>query len=133
MGKYGDAALIAVRMLQAGTSLSPADAWDAAITEMFPDTSSSKKMGCPRGTFLGLCGKGLIRGISPNGHTRPEKNMSYGIRAVEFLRKDPSLASDKRLLWNKVIGDEPKAQNHQMDVVISLWENDLFTNQRVLL
>jgi len=64
--------------------------------------------GCPKGAFLGLysfdCGL----------------NASYAKHAIEILRANPTKHFTARELWN-AIGNQGKAHNQQMDVVLSLW------------
>lgn len=121
MARYGEAALRAVQLLHDGSRRSPVDAWNAAMIEVFPNSKSSQSKGCPRGTFLGLCGSGFVAGVSAGDYTRSKKNKGYALRAIKLLRANPRLTSDEAGLWNAVISGETKVPNHQMEVVISLW------------
>jgi serine/threonine protein kinase len=123
VGKYGLAAIRAMELVKKGLVSSPIEAWERAVTEVFPHRPASQKKGCPRGTFLGLCEDGLIKGIRRGNYTGSEKNKGYALAAVSKLRDNPSLAHDPTQLWAMVAGK--KTPNHQMDVVISLWNNGL--------
>lgn len=125
MGKYGLAAVKAVRSYTSGKVLNVADAWDIAVQEVFPNSQSSQDKGCPRGTFLAICGSGNIIGIPGGEYTRSQKNKLYGLKALEILRVSPGLADDVSTLWRRVLAGEEKAPNHQMDVIASLWKAEL--------
>jgi hypothetical protein len=112
-----------MELVKKGLVSSPIEAWERAVTEVFPHRPASQKKGCPRGTFLGLCEDGLIKGIRRGNYTGSEKNKGYALAAVSKLRDNPSLAHDPTQLWAMVAGK--KTPNHQMDVVISLWNNGL--------
>lgn len=125
MGKYGEAAVKAVRTYTNGRAGSIMDAWDIAVAETFPESQSSQVKGCPRGTFLGICESGIVFGIPAGQYTNSAKNKAYGLKAVAILRRNPHAASDEAALWKQVIGAETKVANCQMDVVTSLWKNGL--------
>lgn len=123
MSRYGFVALEAVEIAQKHVD---ADiAWTAAEHQFREKTSLIKK-GCPKGAFLGLAEDGHIKGI-PSGHyTSSTKNKAYGLAALQQLKMSPELAKNKKELWLRSCNDQPKVQNGQMDVVIALWENNLF-------
>ncbi len=134
MGKYGEAAERAAHQLvldEADEVDAPAKAWEQAILKVFPDSPSSRSKGCPRGSFLGLCEKGLIIGVLPGAYTNSIKNKDYAIKALKLIKHNPHLLSDKKELWNLVIDGADKQQNSQMDVVVTLWNNNRI-NQNVL-
>lgn len=125
MGKYGVAAVLAVNLINSGKMTCPVEAWKSAANEIFGNITSGQKKGCPRNAFLGLCEKGLVKGI-PSGlyNKRSLKNKKYAIEAYELLLRQPDFASSQLLLWGKV-ADTGKKHSSQMDVVISLWNNGL--------
>lgn len=125
MGKYGDAAVTAVRIYTTGRTGSIMDAWDSAVAEIFPSSPSSQVKGCPRGTFLGVCESGIVVGVPGGQYTKSAKNKAYGLKAAATLRKNPHFANDMTTLWGQVMDGESKVPNHQMDVVVSLWKNGL--------
>jgi hypothetical protein len=47
-----------------------------------------KKKGCPKGTFLGLCEEGLVKGIPKGNYTKSVKNKKYAIKAVTVLKQN---------------------------------------------
>jgi hypothetical protein len=109
-------------------AITPRGAWDLATIEYFGAGTSSQYKGCPRSTFIGLCENGLIAGIEQVNNisnTKTSKNKEYAIRAVDLLKKDSMLAEDKKKLWNLVLYGEDMKHNSQMDVVLSLWNNNL--------
>ncbi len=131
MGKYGQTASIATDLLITKKIDDPIEAWKIAATQIFPDSLSSQIKSCPRSTFLGLCEDGYIPNVAEGSYTRSQKNKEYAIKALELLKSNPGLLSDKNVLWNMVIDDTEKKQNSQMDIVTTLWKNKLI-NQKIL-
>lgn len=129
MGKYGMAAVNAVRVYAAGRARNATDAWDIAVREIFPNSQSSQVNGCPRGTFLGICESGKVVGIPGGEYTKSQKNKLYGLKALEILGVSPSLADDESVLWGRVMAGEDKVPNHQMDVIVSLWNAGLVNSK----
>lgn len=125
MGRYGEAAVKAVRLIQDNTYNSPREAWAQAVLEVFPDSRSMQEKPCPKGTFLGLCEAGVVKGVEPGNYTRSVKNKRYALRGLEILRKTSDLAADPRGLWEVVMGSEIKKYNQQMDVLCTLWNKGL--------
>jgi hypothetical protein len=121
MNKYSEAAILAVQLLKGGSIADPPDAWVQATQKYFPTSTSLQNKGCPKGAFLGLCNKGMIEGLPPGKYSNPTKNGKYATDAIEILRKNRFLSSQPDLLWKKVAG-KTKSENHQMDVVVGLWE-----------
>ena len=124
MGKYGEAAIDAVKLFLSGRIMTPLEAWEEATIKIFGLGTSSQLKGCPRDVFLSLCAEGFIKGIPPGNYTRSEKNKEYAIRALEVLKENPELSFDQRTLWRAVAGVD-KSHNQQMDIVTSLWNNRL--------
>lgn len=125
MGRYGETALRAIRLLLDNGVATPEEAWEKAAAEVFPQSPSSQEKACPKGAFLGLCEEGLVRGVKAGDYTHSVENKKYAVRALELLARDPSLANDDQLLWARVLNGERKAPNSQMDVVLSLWTANL--------
>ena len=124
MPGYRDAAVLAVELVSSGNCVDAVAAWSQATSKLFPSSASLRDKGCPKGAFLGLCNEGVVVGVEPGDFAKPSKNGEYAIDAVKVLRKNKFLASQPDLLWKKVAGNT-KTQNHQMDVVIGLWEAGL--------
>lgn len=120
MGKYGQAALLAVELIRNQTTKDPKEAWEIAGCEIFGKGTSSQKKGCPKETFLGLCQKGLIKGIVAGNYTSSVKNISYALKALELINRENELIKNKSLLW-KLVTDNKINQNGQLDVLISLY------------
>jgi hypothetical protein len=123
MGIYGKAALRAVELYKNRDEKDPVQAWQSAIAQ-FTDKPNSRKKGCPKSAFLGLCEEGLVSGILPGNYTKSVKNKAYALRAVESLRNDPALARSSSALWNSIEKDAKNDQG-EMDVVIALWNGGL--------
>lgn len=121
MSKYGDAAVQAVQLIKNGDGLSPTEAWRSATKKVFPLSQELQNKGCPKGAFLGLCCEGLIVGIPAGQYSKPSKNGEYAIGAIHILKSNRFLASEPDRLWKKVVGNT-KSSNHQMDVVVGLWD-----------
>ncbi|WP_406660612.1 hypothetical protein V7O66_12345 [Methanolobus sp. ZRKC3] len=124
MNKYGEAALKAVELFESGINMDPRDAWELIANDIFADSPSCRRKGCPKSAFLGLCEEGLVRGIPKGSYTRSQKNKGYALKAIELLKENPNLSSNPNKLWKMIIS-EPKAHNSQMDVVVALWANGL--------
>ncbi|MEQ9566249.1 MAG: hypothetical protein RLN85_10635 [Pseudomonadales bacterium] len=124
MAGYRDVAVNAADLIVGGNCAKPVEAWDQATKRSFPSSESLREKGCPKGAFLGLCNAGLIQGVEPDNYARHSKNGDYAVAAVEVLRRNKFMASQPNLLWKKVAGNA-KTHNHQMDVVIGLWEAGL--------
>jgi hypothetical protein len=122
MSVFGDSAVRAVKLISEQRVTDPDEAWDQAIQSMTISEATRVK-GCPKSAFLGLCEMGLIRGIPKGNYTQSIKNKQYSISAIEKLRNDPSLSLNRDILWALVAGGI--AHNGQMDVVLSLWKNNL--------
>lgn len=123
MGKYGKAAVIATDLLSKHKVDAPVKAWELAVDQVFPDSESSRRKGCPKSTFLGLCEDGYISGVERGEYTRSEKNKYYAIKAISLLNSNPMLSEKE--LWELVIDESEKKHNAQMDVVKTLWDNKL--------
>lgn len=128
MGKYGKAAELAAQLLSRSEFAEPKVAWKAAVARVFPDSLSSQAKGCPRDSFLGLCGMGVIEGVPPGTYTRSLKNKRYVARALTALRSDPSLADAEDRLWQIATEGMKKVPNHQIDVLTSLWRKGFIRN-----
>jgi hypothetical protein len=126
MGKYGDAALWAIRLIKTGEA--PNTAWNMATHQFFPNSPSSQKKPCPKGAFLGLCEDRLVTGVAAGRYTNSKDNKKYAVKAVALLRINPMLAQDENNLWRAVIEGQ-KHNNQQMDVVLRLWNNDLIIKE----
>ncbi|MGC5328750.1 DUF6979 family protein [Brevibacillus sp. SYSU BS000544] len=123
MNKYGQAAVMAVELLHSNHALSPQDAWQKATGELFSKSTHGQDKDCPRSAFLGLCEEGFVQGVVSGKYTGSKASKGYALKGVELLKQNPSLAKSPSTLW-KAIG-KGKRHNSQMDVVISLWENNL--------
>ena len=120
MGNYGNAAVRAAKSLASGRQMSPREAWDDAVMIEYPTQSESRKKGCPRGAFIGLCEAGFVSGVTRTGSDKLSKNGEYAVAAVKAVRRNPALARSRSDLWRLACLDQPKAQNGQMDVVLAL-------------
>ncbi|CAN7457911.1 DUF6979 family protein [Paenibacillus sp. LjRoot56] len=124
MNKYGQAALIATKLIETKQASTPLDAWNIATTEIFGEVSWGQKKGCPKNAFLGLCEAGLVKGIPKGSYTHrsnSQKNKGYAIKAVELLRVNQALAEDMKVLWEAVMDGKVMSHNYQMNVVLALW------------
>lgn len=124
MDKYRQVAVLAAENIKDGTEPNPLEAWHKAAKKVFPASLDLQKKGCPKGAFLGLCARGMIKGVPPSEYSRLTKNGEYAVAAVEILRSNRFLKSQPELLWKKAVGNT-KTENGQMDVVIGLWEANL--------
>lgn len=74
MGKYGEAAVRAVLLLNSGKAACPDEAWETATSELFGKGTFSQSKGCPRLAFLGLCEAGLVKGVNSSQRMKNSKN-----------------------------------------------------------
>jgi hypothetical protein len=121
VGKYGKAAQLAVDLMSSGKSLQPRDAWERAVSRVFPDSPSSRAKGCPRDSFLALCELGAVKNVSSGKYTRSIMNKGYVTRALAALRTNPTLARDEKALWRIATAGKNKVPNCQMEVLVALW------------
>ena len=122
MTSYGTAAVNAAHLLRDRAVSGPLEAWARAVSGM---PKSCRVKSCPKGTFLGLCEEGLVRGIPRGTYTRSEKNKRYGVRAVQILRSHSAVAWSAAELWSAVQAGVHKEYNDQMDIVLALWNAGL--------
>jgi hypothetical protein len=122
MNKYGLTALKSVQDYK--DSYSIVEIWSRSAKEVFPLSKSSQEKSCPKGTFLGLCEEGLVKGIPKGNYTKSVKNKEYALKAIEILKQNSQTTFLPKELWGKLeLGG--KRSNSQMDVVLALWENGL--------
>ncbi len=121
--RYGEAALMAVRMDTYGKALTPLDRWNDAIRKLYPTTPAGQKKSAPREAFLGLCEAGLVQGIEAPNPTASNPNKTYAVQAAQFL----AVGTHKTVtqLWSAVTAGEQIPHASQMDVVLALWKNNL--------
>ena len=124
MGMYGRAAIRAVHMLEQGSPSNPESAWDRAIA-LETTSSESRRKGCPRGAFLGLCSAGVIKSVKGHSSLNLGSNGDYARRMVKALRSNEELASDRKRLWRVGARRSKKKENGQVDVVLALWNEGL--------
>ena len=129
-GDYGNAAVRAVTLCTGAGALSPREAWDLATSEIFGARTPSQIKGCPRDAFLGLCEDGAVIGIPRGRYCRSVKNKRYAADAIALLQTEPSLTSDPKALWRRVMRGEKKVHNGQMDVVVGLWKAGLLARDQ---
>jgi hypothetical protein len=121
--RYGEAALLAVRMDTYGKALSPLDRWNDAVKKLYPTSPTAQRKGGPRNAFLSLCEAGLVKGINPGQYAPSHKHKAYAIRAVSLLAAGTHKTVNT--LWAEVTEGEDIPHSSQMDVVLALWKNDL--------
>jgi serine/threonine protein phosphatase PrpC len=119
MNQFAKAAIKAVKFYRENTEASLREMWQQAIDELSCSDNVREKT-CPRNTFLGLCSDGFINGIPAKEYTDSVERC-YARKAVEILRKNPSLADSPCRLWSE-IGNDGKSSDSQMEIVIALWK-----------
>ncbi|WP_279048376.1 DUF6979 family protein [Cedecea davisae] len=119
MNKYALAARITVERNAQKMTPDMSVEWQLTMNEIFPNQMSSRKKGCPRGAFLGLCEEGLIKGIPAGDYgLKPASvNKYYAVKAADLLLSGEKLGS--KSLWARVT-DPEKKHNSQMDIVLEL-------------
>lgn len=123
MIKYREAAVHAVSLVTAREGDHPVTAWEKSTKKVFPSSTHLRDKGCPKGAFLGLCNEGLIKGIDAGEYAKATKNGAYAVKAIAILKRNRFLVSQPDLLWKKIAPSI--THNHQLEVVIGLWEAEL--------
>jgi len=122
--KFGYSTVKAVELYKNGQANTPREAWEKAAYEVLEKRVYVEKP-CPKSAFLGLCEEGLVDGIPPGNYTRSEKNKSYAIEGLKYLRENPEIQYDMKKFW-EIIGPKPKiSYNPQLDIVVQLWNNNM--------
>ncbi len=124
--KYGEAALLAVRMETYGKALTAGDRWEDAVRKVYATTTAGQKKSAPRGAFLGLCEAGLVKGVdakSAGMTSAGNRNRDYAVEAVRLLKVGELKTVSQ--LWAAVAAGEEVQHASQMDVVLALWKNGL--------
>jgi hypothetical protein len=122
VNQFAEAAKKAVKLYLEHTVASPLEAWQEAINGLSASVHVRKKT-CPKNTFLGLCSDGYINGIPAKDYTDSVERI-YARKAVEILKKNPSLADYPCKLWSE-IGNDGKFCDSQMEIVVTLWKEGL--------
>lgn len=120
--RYGEAALMAVRMELYGKALSPGERWQDAVQKVYP-TPAGQKKNAPRAAFVGLCEAGLVKGIAAGNYSAGNRNKDYAVAAVALLRAGTHTTVTQ--LWSAVTDGDSSEHASQMDVVLALWKNKL--------
>ena len=121
--RYGEAALMAVRMELYGKALTPAERWQDAVQKLYPNAFPAQKKKAPREAFLGLCEAGLVKGIAAGNLAAGNRNKDYAVAAVALLRAGTHKTVSQ--LWSAVTEGEDTEHVSQMDIVLALWKNGL--------
>lgn len=128
MGVFGKTAIDAVELILSNNiQYTPLQAWEEAIKS---NTSSeeTRKKGCSKATFIGLCDEGYIKDISANAVKSNGKNKRYAIEAADYLLANNLKIITIKELWQQVNDPKPMHENGQMDIVITLRKNKLLIN-----
>ena len=96
------------------------EGWDIAAEKNIESLDSRKK-GCPRAAFLGLCRGGHLKGIS-GSNSYVSKNYDYALYAAGEWKKDKNIS--KKEMWDKVQNKFKNTVRHQgqLDVVAGVLE-----------
>lgn len=117
--QYGNVAVLAAQKQG-----NPIDAWEKAAQQEI-ESESSRKKGCPRSAFLGLCEEGLVNNFQKGKYMQKDSlNKKYAIHAIKLLQQKPELANENNAstkLW-ELLNLCDKSHNGQMDVVLALWK-----------
>jgi hypothetical protein len=108
-------------------SVTAAERWDTAVRQVYPEKPYLQKKTAPRGAFLGLCEKGLVKGVPRGEGSGTDRNRQYAVSAVALLRAGTHRSVTA--LWAEVTQGDESAHNAQMDVVLALWKNGLIVSQ----
>lgn len=126
--KCGQAAKVAAKLLFDGAETEPLGAWQRAVAEIFPDSSSSRDKPCPRSSFLALCELGAIKNVRERVYTRSVDNKRYMDLALRALIKEPRLLGDEDQLWQIATSPKVIKPNNQIEVLTTLWQEGFVLN-----
>lgn len=120
MSKYAQAAVQTVRRNQNKKTPDMRSEWEISMREMFPTQEASRKKGCPKNAFLGLCEEGYVVGIPLGSYNVKAKNRNknYAIDAAKLVSNG---LIDEKMLWIAVAGPR-KTSNSQVKIVLALFE-----------
>ena len=124
--RYGEAALLAVRMELYGKALTAGERWEDAVKKVYPTTTAGQKKNAPRAAFVGLCDAGLVKGVAAGSSgltSAGNRNRDYAVEAVRLLRAGTHKTVTQ--LWAAVTDGDQTEHASQMDVVLALWKNGL--------
>ncbi|OAD42568.1 DUF6979 family protein [Polaribacter atrinae] len=122
MNKYALTALKSAQNFKDTYSI--IEIWSRSVKEVFPNSKSSQEKSCPKGTFLGLCEEGLVKGIPKGNYTKSLKNKEYALKAIAILKQNRQTRFSPKELWEQ-LELRDKRSNSQMDVILAFWENGL--------
>ncbi|SFS21157.1 hypothetical protein SAMN05421771_4064 [Granulicella pectinivorans] len=121
--RYGEAALMAVRMETYGKQITPGERWAQATKTLYPTSEKAQRKTAPKGAFLGLCDAGLVKGIPAGKYGATRDNANYAIAASALLVAGTHTSVSS--LWAAVTNGDGTEHQSQMDVVMALWKNGL--------
>lgn len=125
MGIYSKAAIAAYTMI-VEKSLTPRDAWNAAIASITTSPSAKRKV-CPRATFLALADNGYLKGVDSSSSVERGGILSErAIAAADLVLSHP--AATPRYLADNLDGYVDKQGSY--DIVIELAKNGLLRRAR---
>ena len=109
-------------LLKSENRLGPREAYEKAAQVEIPNSESSRKKGCPKSAFLGLCEDGFVTGVQPGNYKAGKKNKSYAVAAARLaLSGRGHQEPDWDSIWSRVKPRPDFRHNHQMNVVGALW------------
>jgi hypothetical protein len=95
------------------------DAWEISVQKNI-EKETSRKKGCPKQTFIGLCDHGHLEKITGKQEV-VSINYRYALFAIQEWKKNPKVSNT--IMWNKIVERFGEAKNHneQLSVVRGLW------------
>lgn len=126
--RYGEGALMAVRMETYGKAMTPGDRWAQAMKTLYPTSEKAQRKTPPKGAFLGLCEAGLVQGIPPGKYGATMDNKNYAIAAMALLVAGTHKSVSS--LWTEVTQGDGTEHQAQMDIVMALWKNGLIVTPK---
>ena len=131
MGIFGKTAVDAVKLLRKDIKYTSLEAWQKAIV-FNTSSEESRKKGCPRSAFIGLCDEGYILGILATKIKKRSKNSIYSTEAAKYLLENNLKEITIKELWQKIEEPKPINENGQMQLVIALWQNKLIAKPIIM-
>ena len=123
---FGETALKAAALCRANPQKLPAEAWIEAIQTISTSLNTRKK-GCPKATFTGLCDAGYVIDIPARPGGTIGVNAGYAVAALKELQAEPTLVEQPSELWKRV-GHGGKGDG-QVDVLLALWKAGVISSK----
>ncbi len=132
------AEITALAYSRVGAGIEPENAWNQTLKELYTPEKLAPQMKhtCPNWAFAAFCHTGNLKQVRNGCSPASEKSSSavFALKGLECLIANPSLATNKAVLKRMVFGEKGKpgyrTPNHEIEVLLALWEAGAFNTER---